>query len=147
LERRANQLARRLRRMGIGPDMPVGICLDRSLEMIVAILGILKAGGAYVPLDPTYPRERLEFMLSDSGIAALVKCRASIDIDHPRCVDLQAAAAELATESTVSLADVASPDNAAYIIYTSGSTGRPKGCVITHSNVTRLMRATEAWFK
>jgi amino acid adenylation domain-containing protein/non-ribosomal peptide synthase protein (TIGR01720 family) len=147
LERRANQLAWRLRRMGIGPDVPVGLCLDRSLEMIVAILGILKAGGAYVPLDPTYPRERLEFMLADSGIAALIKCRAPIDIDHPRCVDLETAAAELAAESTVSLPKVARPDNAAYVIYTSGSTGRPKGCVITHSNVTRLMRATEAWFK
>ena len=146
LEARSNQLARYLQRAGVTAGSLVGLCLGRSLELVVGILGILKAGGAYVPLDPTYPRERLDFMVADSGITALITHGAAAGIEHPRRIDLAAQAEAIAAESTAPLADGAGAADAAYVIYTSGSTGRPKGCVVTHGNVTRLMRATEHWY-
>ncbi len=136
LDARANALAQRLRDLGVGPDVPVGICLERSLSAAVALLGILKAGGAYVPLDPSYPAARLRFFLEDSGAPVLVT--------DPRLsplvgeggwkvvlVDSESVPARRAPrpESGVS------PDNLAYIIYTSGSTGRPKGVMIPHRAV------------
>jgi len=147
LEARANQLGRHLRRIGVQRGARVGLCLGRSLDLVVGLLGILKAGAAYVPLDPTYPRERLDFMVRDSGIAALVSRDAPPEITHPHHVDLAAHAAAIAAESPDTFADGVGADDAAYVIYTSGSTGRPKGCIVTHGNVTRLMRATEAWYR
>jgi amino acid adenylation domain-containing protein/non-ribosomal peptide synthase protein (TIGR01720 family) len=146
LDARSNQLARHLRRAGVTPGSRVGLCLGRSLELVVGILGILKAGAAYVPLDPTYPRERLDFMVADSGIAALVALGAPAGIEHPHRIDLATQAEAIAAESADAFSDGVDADDAAYVIYTSGSTGRPKGCVVTHGNVTRLMRATEHWY-
>ena len=132
LERRANQLAHRLRKLGAGPESVVGLFLERSLEMIVGLLGILKAGAAYLPLDPDYPQERLAFMLADSSTRLLVTSSAL----RPRlghhgaltlCLDAEAAA--LATEPASAPELALDPQHPAYVIYTSGSTGRPKGVV------------------
>jgi len=146
LDRRANRLARYLRRVGLQAGSLVGLCLGRSPELVTSILGILKAGAAYVPLDPAYPRERLEFMVRDSGIAALIAHGGADGIEHVPRIDLAARADAIAAESAEPLADGVGADAAAYVIYTSGSTGQPKGCVVTHGNVTRLMRATEDWY-
>ena len=118
LNRRANQLAHYLRSAGVGPEVPVAVAIERSVEMIVALLGILKAGGAYVALDPSYPQERLAFMLEDVG-ARLVLTHESVT----------SAGVAAHTENIDRRFDL---DNAAYVIYTSGSTGTPKGVVITH---------------
>jgi amino acid adenylation domain-containing protein len=121
LNRRANQMAHYLRAAGVGPEIPVAVMLERSIDMVVALVGIFKAGGAYVPLDPSYPPARLAFMLSDAG-APLILTQASLDRD----------ATTLAAMPTDNLHHRLSFDNAAYVIYTSGSTGTPKGVVITH---------------
>ncbi len=130
LNRRANRLAWRLRDLGVGPDSRVGLRLERSLDLVVGILGILKAGGAYVPLDPRYPQERLAYMIEDAGIRVVVDAERLLDLD-PREADPKP------------LADGAS---LAYVIYTSGSTGRPKGALVSHANVSRLFDATWPWF-
>ncbi len=147
LNRRANRLARHLRALGVVPETRVGICLERSVEMIVAILAVFKAGGAYVPLDPAYPKERLSFMLQDAGVVALIARRGMID----GLPDLGGAVVLLEPEGAsigsgadgdgADLEPVALPDSPAYVIYTSGSTGRPKGVVVTHANVTGLFGA------
>jgi amino acid adenylation domain-containing protein len=149
LNSRANQLARYLRRRGVGPDDLVAIYMDRSLEMIVAILGILKAGGAYLPIDLAYPPDRLAFMLQDSDAKILIT-------QEGLCAQLPPHAAEMicldrdwqriGAENAVNLPCVTAPHNLAHVIYTSGSTGRPKGVPIAHANVVRLFSATEAWF-
>src|SRR5579863_10229917 len=126
LERRANQVAHVLRAQGVGPEVRVGLLVERSVEMVVGLLGILKAGGAYVPLDPEYPAERLRFMLADSG-AAVVLTQESLRAQVPA-------------------AGGATAHNLAYIIYTSGSTGTPKGVMVTHENVVRLFAATSREF-
>jgi len=151
LDARSNRLARHLRALGVGAETLVGLALERSLDLVVAILAILKAGGAYVPLDPAYPARRLAFMVEDSGLALVVSHSAQ-----------QAALAETGTAARRVLLDreqaaidtqppeppepVAGPENAAYVIYTSGSTGQPKGVVVSHANVARLMRASEELF-
>ena len=142
LDARANQLARHLQRLGVGPDLRVAVMLERSAELVVSLLAVLKAGGAYVPLDPQYPLERHAYMLADSG-AAVVLTRSSL-LDalpaHPVqevCLDLDGEA--IAGESGESLEAGASPENLAYVMYTSGSTGAPKGVAVTHRNVTRLV--------
>ncbi len=146
LDRRANRLARRLAALGAGPEVRVGICLDRSLDTVVAILATLKAGGAYVPLDPGYPRERLAFLLADAAPAVLLTDRALLDSlpPHGAAVLLVAEAAAEGDDTPVD--GGAEPGNAAYVIYTSGSTGKPKGVVVTHAQVARLFTATEPWF-
>jgi len=154
LNARANQLARRLRALGVGPEVPVGLCVERSIDTIVGLLGILKAGGAYVPLDPAYPRERLAYSLEDalSGSRAPVLVTQShlaglFGDDMPfSIVRLDADRQSLAAESPENLEDGPAPDNVAYVIYTSGSTGRPKGVQVTHADAVRLMTATEPWF-
>jgi amino acid adenylation domain-containing protein len=133
LNARANRLARRLRRLGVGPESRVALAAERSLEMIVGILGILKAGGAYVPLDPSYPEERLAYLREDSRALVLLTRE---HLNDP----------SLDMESGDDVASLAHPDNAAYVIYTSGSTGVPKGTVVTHRNVARLFAATDPWF-
>ena len=142
LDARSNQLARHLRHLGVGAETRVGICLPRTQELLVAILGVLKAGGAYVPVDPAYPRDRIEFILSDSVVAAVITDGGLDGFSQAPVIDL----AESTAESPESLPEMASADNAAYVIYTSGSTGKPKGCIVTHGNVTRLMLSTESWF-
>jgi len=155
LNERANQLAHRLRALGVGPEMPVGLCVERSLDTVVGILGILKAGGAYVPLDPAYPAERLSWILEN----ALSTASAPVLVTQSHLVErfdpapypmvlLDKDRASLAAESTENLSELPGmgPDNVAYVIYTSGSTGRPKGVPVTHLNAARLFTATDHWF-
>jgi amino acid adenylation domain-containing protein/non-ribosomal peptide synthase protein (TIGR01720 family) len=144
LDRRANALALRLRGLGVGPDVVVGLRCERSLAVVVGVLGVLKAGGAYLPLDPAYPRERVEFMLADSGVGVVVTESGFVSDFGGSGVELvlveECGEAEEAPVSGVG------PENLAYVIYTSGSTGRPKGVLISHRNVTRLFDSTEEWF-
>jgi amino acid adenylation domain-containing protein len=142
LERRANQLARHLRGLGVGPDVVVGLCVERSFEMVIALLGILKAGGAYLPLDPSYPAERLAYMLADAQAPVLLTQDALVerlpahqavllrlDTDWPR----------IARHPATAPASACDPDNLAYVIYTSGSTGRPKGVMNSHRGIVNRL--------
>jgi amino acid adenylation domain-containing protein len=150
LNQRANQLARYLRKQGVGPEVLVGMCMDRSLEMIVGILGILKAGGAYLPLDLTYPAERIAFMLADSKPPVILtqqKLKDKLPSGGAQVLCLDGDWPAIAQESTSSPISVTGPENLAYVIYTSGSTGKPKGCLVTHYNVVRLFQATWSWYK
>jgi amino acid adenylation domain-containing protein len=138
----ANQLAHYLRNLGVGPEALVGICLERSVEMVVGLLGILKAGGAYVPLDPAYPHERLVFMLSDSQAAVLLtQEKLAAEFSEPRrqvvCLDTQWQL--IAQESRETPESAAGPKNLAYVIYTSGTTGTPKGVLIDHRGLSNLV--------
>lgn len=138
LDRRANQVAHRLRRAGAGPDGIVGILLDRSPSMVVGLLGILKAGAAYLPLDAAYPRTRLEMILADAGVRILVtEARWLGHLPSPGldvvCLDRDAA--EIGGESTAPPSSEVGPQHLAYVIYTSGSTGRPKGVMIEHRSL------------
>jgi amino acid adenylation domain-containing protein/FkbM family methyltransferase len=149
LEARANQLARHLQGLGVGPETLVGLFLDRSPEMVVGILGVLKAGGAYVPMDLAYPVERRAFVQQDAGLSVVLTLerlmselpesealRVRIDADWP----------EISRQSSEPPESGTTPDNLAYVIYTSGSTGRPKGVGVTHGNVTRLFAACQGWY-
>ena len=150
LNARSNQLAHYLRDLGVGPEMLVAICLERSLEMVVGLLGILKAGGAYVPLDPEYPAERLAFLLRDSDAAVLLtqnRLLPSLPDCAARVLCLDADASTFADMSDANPPPLATPDDLAYVIYTSGSTGAPKGVLVSHDNVVRLFRATQPWFE
>jgi natural product biosynthesis luciferase-like monooxygenase protein/FkbM family methyltransferase len=141
VNRRANRLAHYLKRLGVGPEVYVGVCLSRSAEMVVALLGVLKAGGAYLPLDPSYPKERLAFMLEDSHAPVLLTQEALLGVlpDYRmRRVLLDAEAGEIARERDDVPPGWLSPDNLAYVIYTSGSTGRPKGVMVSHRNVVNF---------
>jgi amino acid adenylation domain-containing protein len=149
LNTRANQLAHYLQELGVKPDTLVGICVERSLEMIVGILGILKAGGAYVPLDPEYPQERLNFMLEDSQVKVLVtqaKLVESIPQHQAQLICLDTDWEKIAQNITSNPESGVKPDNLTYIIYTSGSTGKPKGVLVNHANVVRLFAATDSWY-
>ncbi len=135
LNREANRLAHYLRGLGVGPDVPVGICLERSLDAVVGILGILKAGGAYLPLDPAYPRDRLELMLEDARPPVLVTqeaCRPELPSTHAAVVCLDADREAIGRQPDRNPTGGPTPANAAYVLYTSGSTGRPKGVVGLH---------------
>ncbi|MET0396676.1 MAG: amino acid adenylation domain-containing protein, partial [Longimicrobiaceae bacterium] len=148
LERRANRLAHHLRRRGVGPEVRVAVCAERSAELVVALLAVLKAGGAYLPVDPAYPAERIAYLLEDSGCAIILAQEALRPLlgDAPiEVIALGGALADAGGDESAPEVQVA-PENAAYVIYTSGSTGRPKGVVVTHANVSRLFAATEAWF-
>jgi amino acid adenylation domain-containing protein len=152
LNRCADRLARRLRRLGVGPDVLVGLCVERSLELVAGILGILKAGGAYLPLDPSYPQERLEYMLEDSAVAVIVTQRhlaATIPAHGAALVCLDGEEPQDFSDSRSEERDLtehAQPENLAYVIYTSGSTGKPKGVAVTHHNVMRLFECTQDSF-
>ncbi len=153
LDERANRLARHLRALGVGPETPVGICVERSLELVVGLLGILKAGGAYVPLDPQYPRERLAFMLEDAlaGSGApvvLTQARLAhlLPASGARRVLLDAEWDEIAAWPAARPAVPTDPDQLAYVIYTSGSTGRPKGAMNSHRAIAnRLLWIQQAY--
>jgi amino acid adenylation domain-containing protein len=142
LDAKANQLARHLRSKGVGPEVPVGIFTERSLEMVLAMLAVLKAGGAYVPLDPSYPKERLAFMLAELDCPVLLTQSVLVDA-VPRgttanVIRLDDDWETVARESDDALDHVASPSNTAYVIYTSGSTGKPKGVQISHRSAAHL---------
>jgi amino acid adenylation domain-containing protein len=146
LNRRANQLAHYLKKLGVGPQVLVGICVERSVEMIVGLLGILKAGGTYVPLDPTYPQERLRFMLEDSQTPVLLTQQSllpDLPVEKARVVCLDADWPLVAREGTGNPAAAATPESLAYCIYTSGSTGRPKGVMVCHRTVVHLFHALQ----
>jgi len=134
LNRRANRLAHRLIARGVGPDVPVGVLAERSVEMVVALLAILKAGGAYVPFDPDYPAERLAYMIGDSGVALLLAQRADLLPTLPRAVEVidLTQPAQATDGADHDPAPALLPDHLAYVIYTSGSTGQPKGVGISH---------------
>lgn len=133
LNGRANQLAQHLRKLGVGPEVKVGICLERSFEMVVGLLGILKAGGAYVPLDPEYPRERLAFMLEQVAVVLTTQYLAdSLSLHTAKVIRLDADWPTIALESKADVQSGATAENLAYVIYTSGSTGQPKGVMNTH---------------
>jgi amino acid adenylation domain-containing protein len=146
LNARANQLAHYLRSLGVGPDVLVAICLHRSVELIVGLLGILKAGGAYLPLDPAYPQERLSFMLDDAQVQVLLTEDSLLDTlpahwGYTFCLDSQWP--DIASLSSLNPAPLTDSDNLAYVIYTSGSSGLPKGVCITHRAVNRLVCETD----
>ena len=146
LNERANQLANYLRELGVGPEMRVGICLERSLDMIIGLLGILKAGGTYVPLDPQYPIERLAFMLEDSNIIILLtdeNLEQALPVSHAHVVCLDALQDETSNYSAENPPNLSYPDNLAYVMFTSGSTGKPKGIAVTHRNVVRLVKQND----
>ncbi|MGH9430460.1 MAG: non-ribosomal peptide synthetase [Terriglobia bacterium] len=142
---RANRLAHRLRRMGVGPDTMVGCCLERSIELIVALLGVLKAGGAYVPLDPSYPKERLDFLIEETRTPVMLAQKSfastllagqdvpSVDVD-----ELSSAAGD----DDGNPSPHGGPKSLAYVMYTSGSTGQPKGVMVENRAIVRLVRNT-----
>ena len=158
LDRRANQLAHHLRSLGVGPETVVGICVDRSLEMVVGLLGIMKAGGAYLPLDPTYPADRLAFILADAQVPVLLTHAPAIeslsaplsalsDRDAPlTLVRLDADWEVIARNPAGAPRNLVTPDHLAYVIYTSGSTGRPKGVLLQHRGLTNLVSAQTRGF-
>ncbi|WP_338744881.1 amino acid adenylation domain-containing protein [Pseudomonas putida] len=149
LNRRANQLAHKLLELGAGPDVLVGLAVERGLEMVIGLLGILKAGAAYVPLDPEYPQDRLAYMFEDSGIRLLLTqqhLRHALPVPEGVCTLVLDGETGLNSYSEANPARQVSPDNLAYVIYTSGSTGKPKGTLLPHRNVVRLFAATRHWF-
>jgi amino acid adenylation domain-containing protein/thioester reductase-like protein/non-ribosomal peptide synthase protein (TIGR01720 family) len=166
LNARANQLAHRLRTLGVGPEVLVGLYMERSLELIIGLLGILKAGGAYVPLDPAYPPERLAFMLADTQAPVLVtqqrmlaglsaeqgwrdqggEARSALCNARCQVLCLDTDWETIAQESQENPAVEIPAEALAYVIYTSGSTGSPKGVLVSHYNVVRLFAATQSWY-
>ncbi|MEP7338239.1 MAG: amino acid adenylation domain-containing protein [Acidobacteriota bacterium] len=150
LNARANQLAHYLRKAGVGPEVLVGVCVERSVEMITGLLGVLKAGGAYVPLDPAYPDDRIKFALEDAGVKALLTQSSlahRFSDGERQLICLDSEAEKFAGESTENPAPLAVGNNAAYLIYTSGSTGKPKGAIVTHANVLDLFATTQPTYR
>jgi len=152
LNQRADIIAEQLQTMGVETDVPVGISLERSFEMVIGVLAILKAGGAYVPLDPAYPKARLQLMLEDASISViLTDCDAVVDLPNTA-----ASIVVLDTNSTNSVAPIsekpplkhsgAGPGNLSYVIYTSGSTGRPQGVAIEHRSVVEFLHWVRTYF-
>lgn len=146
---RANQLAHHLRSRGVGPEMLVALCLERSFDLIIGILGILKVGAAYVPCDPEVPAERLAFILEDTQSPVLITqesllSRLAAPASQVVCLDRDRGT--LSAQSGANPDAPHEPDHVAYVIYTSGSTGQPKGVCVTHHNAVRLFAATEDWF-
>jgi amino acid adenylation domain-containing protein len=150
LDARANRLARHLQALGVGPDVPVAISVERSPEMVVALLGVLKAGGAYLPVDPTYPRERRAYMLEDSGAPVLLTLShlaADLPEHTARVVLLDEDWPAIERHASTDVESSTTPDSLAYVIYTSGSTGRPKGVMVPHRGVVNLALAQIGLFR
>jgi amino acid adenylation domain-containing protein len=149
LNERSNQLAHYLQQLGVKPEVLVGICVERSLEMAIGILGILKAGGAYVPLDPGYPPERLAFMLKDAQTPVLLTQKHLVEklpLVETRAICLDADWQAIALQSSENLTAAVTAENLAYVIYTSGSTGKPKGAANTHRGIcNRLLWMQDAY--
>jgi amino acid adenylation domain-containing protein/non-ribosomal peptide synthase protein (TIGR01720 family) len=148
LNQKTNQLANYLVRLGIGPDKLVGICLERSIDLVVSILGVLKAGGAYIPLDPTYPPDRLKYMIEDSRVSVLITQEILLErLDHEEpkaisaptiiCIDRDWFTIEV--ENNFNIINSLTQENLAYVIYTSGSTGKPKGAMIQHKGLVNYL--------
>lgn len=151
--RQLNELAEgwagSLRQWGIGPGVPVALCLERSVELVAAILAVLKAGGSYVPVDPAAPKERMAFMLKDTGAAVLLTQQHLRQVVPPGptpVLYLENLSQNLAASQEEPRDPRVKPSDCAYVIYTSGSTGRPKGVQVSHQNVVRLFQQTEPWF-
>ncbi|ASZ12182.1 non-ribosomal peptide synthetase [Chitinophaga pendula] len=151
LNEHANRLAHYLRGKGVGEDVLVPLCVDRSLEMIVAILGVLKAGGAYVPIDPAYPAERIRFILEDTGAAIVLSGTAYCDMLSAIAPSLEvtdvAAIQEWPAESVTDPGVAILPDHLAYVIYTSGSTGHPKGVMVEHAGIVNRLLWAQDYFR
>ena len=151
LDQRANQLAHHLIKVGVGQEQIVGLYVDRSIEMVVGILGILKAGGAYLPIDLAYPPERIAFMLEDANVKVLVTqnrlSKKACNSVSPEFVCLDTDWGKIAQEKTTAPEVTVTANQLAYVIYTSGSTGKPKGVMVSHYNVDRLFRSTNDWFQ
>ncbi|HAB14970.1 MAG TPA: hypothetical protein DCE44_00820, partial [Verrucomicrobiales bacterium] len=146
LNSQANQLARVLRLRGAGPDVPVGICLERSLNLAVAVLGVLKSGAAYVPLDPAFPSDRLDLMVADSGARLIVSQQSLLGLiptEGVQWIRLDGDTDVLTRQPTGNLDGTERSDSLAYIIYTSGSTGKPKGVMVEHRNVLNFLAAMQ----
>ena len=144
LNQRANQLANFLRRQGVGPEVPVGICLESSVDLTISLLGVLKAGGACLPLDPAYPKERLQWMLEDSQAPVLISRKGLVPelaTERSRRIDLAAEQEALSRESRETPEPNVEPKSLAYVIYTSGSTGKPKGVMLTHAGLVNYTAA------
>jgi amino acid adenylation domain-containing protein len=150
LNRRANQLAHHLRALGVGPEVLVAICLERSLEMVIGLLGILKAGGAYVPLDPAYPKERLAFMLKDAQVPVLLtqeRLVAGLPEHDTKVICLDSDWETIARENGENPGVSTLPENLAYVIYTSGSTGQPKGVLVSHHSIAGHCRNAQRYYE
>ncbi len=154
LDEASNRLARYLQHLGVGPEVRVGLCLDRSLQLLVGILGVLKAGGAWVPLDPGTPRERMATLLEDAlgglpGPLLLTEGEGIDGLSLPglRMIRLEADAGEIARQETGPVSSGATPDSLAYVIFTSGSTGRPKGVAVAHRGLANLIAAQAGLFQ
>ncbi|MEK9140849.1 MAG: amino acid adenylation domain-containing protein, partial [Nitrospirota bacterium] len=145
LNRRANRVARALQKLGVGADLPVGLCVERSVDALVGLLGILKAGGGYVPLDPSFPGQRLQLMLEDAQVSIVLTqahLRNRLQSYRGRICDVETLSTPTGSgEEEENLALSVSPDQLAYIIYTSGSTGRPKGVAVTHRSLVISLHA------
>ncbi|MEO8338251.1 MAG: amino acid adenylation domain-containing protein [Nitrospirota bacterium] len=150
LNRRANRVARALQKLGVGADLPVGLCVERSVDSIVGLLGILKAGGGYVPLDPSFPDHRLRLMLDDAKISLVVtqrRLRSHLPSYGGQVCDVEALCESTVNGGEENLADPVLSDQLAYIMYTSGSTGRPKGVAVTHHNLATSLRARLHYYR
>lgn len=150
LNAQANRLARELARHGVQPDTLVGLCMERSSELVIAILAILKAGGAYLPIDLAYPAERLAFMLEDAQAPVLLtqrKLTGNLPPTQAAVICIEEVLDAAPDDQEPNLPPSSGPDHLAYVIYTSGTTGKPKGSLITHRNVVRLFPSTEHWYQ
>ncbi len=143
LNRRANQLARHLRKLNVGPDVPVGLCVERSIDFVVGMLGILKAGGAYVPVAVNSPAARLETMLNEAGASVLITARDHVAFSSGRVLTLNDLREELAKEEADNCTNNTTPANLAYVIFTSGSTGTPKGVAVEHRQLCNYVAAID----
>jgi amino acid adenylation domain-containing protein len=146
LNARANQLARWLRKLGVGRESLVGICMQRGIEMVVSLLAVMKAGGAYVPLDPAFPKSRLSFMIEDSELRFLIAGQSFGFADgyDGKLISMDSDQEAIALESRQNLSVQAGPESLVYVIYTSGSTGRPKGVQISHRALVNLLTSMQA---